>query len=138
VLTGRCLCGNVSYRSEAGPVMTGMCHCEDCQRQTASPFSVWLVLPADGFEVEGESLASYTTVGADSEAERERRFCGNCGSPFMTLMADMPQWVLVRAGTLDDRSGVEPQVEIWCDSAQPWVEAGRERRGFPRGLPQQD
>ena len=28
----------------------------------------------------------------------------------------------VKAGTLDDKSGVTPTVEVWCDHKQPWVE----------------
>jgi hypothetical protein len=28
----------------------------------------------------------------------------------------------VKAGTLDDRSGVAPTVEVWCEHQQPWVQ----------------
>ena len=115
--------------------MTGICHCEDCQRQAGTAFSIWLALPTDKLEIEGDSLASYDTVGTETEAQRERKFCSNCGSPIVTLMADMPQFAVLKAGTLEDRSWLEPQLEIWCDSAQPWVKAGKDRRGFPAGLP---
>jgi hypothetical protein len=27
----------------------------------------------------------------------------------------------VKAGTLDDRSTVQPNVEVWCVDRQPWV-----------------
>jgi hypothetical protein len=30
--------------------------------------------------------------------------------------------VAVKAGTLDDKSDVQPVVEVWCVDRQPWVE----------------
>jgi hypothetical protein len=38
--------------------------------------------------------------------------------------------VMVNAGTLDDRSWVKPQSEVYCDSAQPWVRLGGELHRF--------
>ena len=32
-----------------------------------------------------------------------------------------PDVRFVRAGTLDDPSWSRPQMNLWCDSAQPWV-----------------
>jgi hypothetical protein len=32
--------------------------------------------------------------------------------------------VAVKAGTLDDRSEVQPVVQVWCDDKQPWVDLG--------------
>jgi hypothetical protein len=29
---------------------------------------------------------------------------------------------MLKAGTLDDKSWLEPTIHFWCDSAQPWVE----------------
>ena len=36
-LTGHCLCGNVTYSADAEPLIQGVCHCTDCQRQTGNP-----------------------------------------------------------------------------------------------------
>ena len=33
-----------------------------------------------------------------------------------------PEIVAVKAGTLDDRSDVQPVVKLWCDDKQPWVD----------------
>jgi hypothetical protein len=60
-------------------------------------------------------------VGTDSGAEVARQFCSNCGSPIASLPDAMPDAAIIKAGTLDDRSWLEPQVQVWCDSAQPWV-----------------
>ncbi len=46
-ITGRCLCGEVTYSAAAEPVAQGVCHCTDCQRQTGNPFSVIVGVPRD-------------------------------------------------------------------------------------------
>ena len=39
--------------------------------------------------------------------------------------------VLLTTGPLEDASGVEPAVEIFCESAQPWVQLGGPMKRFP-------
>jgi hypothetical protein len=134
-LSGHCLCGAVSYRCDAEPVVTALCHCDDCQHQTGTTFSIVVVVPSQALEIEGESLATYETVGRESGAQRERKFCSNCGSPIATLMADMPDLAVLKAGTLDDRSWLQPTLEIYGDSAQEWFPESDERRRFPGGIP---
>ena len=31
--------------------------------------------------------------------------------------------VIVKAGTLDDRSGLSPRMEVYCRSSEPWLPA---------------
>jgi hypothetical protein len=120
-ITGRCLCGNVTYRADAEPVVQAVCHCADCQRQTGNPFSVIVAVPRDALHVEGDSLSSYATIGEDHGAETERSFCSNCGSPLFSIAAVMPEMAFVKAGSLDDSSWLTPAVEAWTRSAQPWA-----------------
>ena len=47
----------------------------------------------------------------------------------------MPNITMIMAGTLDDASWVKPASEIFCDSAQPWVQLGGERRRSPKMPP---
>lgn len=126
-LSGRCLCGNVTYDCDGDPALTAICHCEDCQRQTGTSFSVVVGVQSDALRIDGDSLSTYKTVGEETGNERERKFCSSCGSPIVTVAADMPGLVFIKAGTLDDRSWLEPQMEVWCNSAQPWLESDGER-----------
>lgn len=135
-LTGHCLCGAVTYRIEGQPLMTAVCHCEDCQRQSGSAFSVNVVVDRDAFTMEGSSLGTFTTLGTDTGLERVRSFCTTCGSPLTTQMAESPQWTIVKAGTMDDRSALAPGVELWCESKQSWTADEDGSRGqMPRGMP---
>ena len=135
-LDGHCMCGSITYSCDAEPVATAVCHCTECQRQTGTAFSLVVVVPRDALRVEGDTLSTYTTVGDDSGQEVARQFCGACGSPIVSLPDAMPQMAIVKAGTLDDRSWLEPQVHVWCDSAQPWVPLdAHEGMKVPRSVP---
>ena len=119
-LTGHCLCGGVTYSADADPVAQAACHCADCQRQTSSPFSVVVGVPLDALAVEGDTLASYSTT-ADHGGETERKFCSACGSPLFSVSSAMPQVAFIKAGSLDDSSWIEPGLEVFTASAQPWA-----------------
>jgi hypothetical protein len=128
-LDGRCMCGSITYSCDADPVATAVCHCTECQRQTGTAFSVVVGLPVDALKVEGDTLAMFKTVGEAQDSETERNFCSACGSPIFSLSSALPDLVWLKAGTLDDTSWLEPQVEVWGRSAQPWVE---QAEGRPR------
>jgi len=120
-LDGRCLCGAITYTSQAEPAFTAVCHCAHCQRQSGAPFSIVVGVPVGELEVHGE-LAEHVTVSETSGADNHRKFCPSCGSPILSLNDTYPGIAIVKAGTLDDTSWLEPQVEVWCRSAQPWVQ----------------
>jgi hypothetical protein len=43
-----------------------------------------------------------------------------------------PGLVMIAAGTLDDTSWVKPTTQIYCASAQPWVQLSAEMKSFDR------
>jgi hypothetical protein len=102
-------------------VVQAVCHCADCQRQTSSPYSVVVGVPAAALHVEGETLASFNTLGEDHGGETQRHFCSACGSPIFSLSPAAPEFAFIKAGSLDDSTWLEPAVEVWTRSAQPWA-----------------
>jgi hypothetical protein len=135
-LDGSCLCGNVTYSCDGEPVITAVCHCTECQKQTGTSFSIIVGVLREDLHVNGDSLASMTTIGSDSHLPVSRRFCNQCGSPIVSLPEMTPDLAFIKAGTLEDRSWLKPEMEAWCDSAQPWVAHDTESRGcFARGVP---
>lgn len=118
--TGRCLCGEITYVIEGDPVATAVCHCDHCQRQSGSAFSVNLIVQPAQLEVSGE-LRTYEDTGEHGDAVYvRRRFCGSCGSSIVSELVG-PGALAVKAGTLDDRSEVQPMLEVWCVDRQPWA-----------------
>src|SRR3954454_18345005 len=118
-LTGRCMCGGVTYTVDGEPIAQAVCHCSECQRQTSSPFSVVVGVPKAALQVEGDTLSSFATVSEAGGGETQRHFCSGCGSPLFSLSAATPDVAWVKAGSLDDSSWLEPTVEVWTRSAQP-------------------
>jgi hypothetical protein len=134
-IVGGCLCGAVRYESEAEPVLTAVCHCRDCQKQTSSAFSVLVVLPKDSLRTEGGALASVQTVGEDTGLRTTRRFCPECGSAIVSAVGATPELEWLKAGTLDDTSWLRPQMHIWVSSAQPWVSLDGDIPAYERNPP---
>jgi hypothetical protein len=128
--TGGCLCGRVRYSTDAAPVFSGVCHCHNCQRVTGSAFAPVLAFAKAGVHIAGE-LKSYQDTG-DSGQPIFRRFCPNCGSSVVDEAAIMPDVLMILAGTLDDAALMQPTMEIFCASAQPWVNLAGERKRFAR------
>jgi len=120
-IEGGCLCGAVRYRSAAEPVMVGVCHCRNCQKQAGSAFSIIVAVPADSLAVQGETK-TYVDHG-DSGNTVLRIFCPQCGSPVISDVQSPASASLrfIKAGTLDDPSWLAPGLHFWCRSKQPWV-----------------
>lgn len=128
---GGCLCGAVRYVIKGEPMMTAVCHCTHCQRQSGGVFSTNLGVPEAAYVQTGETKV-YEDRG-DSGQAVWRHFCANCGSPIISKVAVMPGLVMVKAGTLDDMSGLTPSVEVYADHAAAWVAPIPGARRFGQG-----
>ena len=66
----------------------------------------------------------------------ERTFRGNkrdASKALAAMVAEvMPGMIMLKAGVLDDPSVVKPVMQIYCDSAMPWVSLGAEMKSFPK------
>lgn len=119
--TGHCLCGDVSYELTGDLIATAICHCDHCQRQSGGAFSVNLIAHESQLTITGE-LQTYDERGElGDDVYVRRKFCGRCGSPIVSELAKTAGVLAVKAGSLDDRSDVLPNVEVWCVDRQPWV-----------------
>lgn len=120
--TGRCLCGDITYELAGDPIIVAACHCEHCQRQSGAAFSVNVIAQHDQLTINGP-IKTYEDRGRLGDAVHVRRkFCGNCGSPIVSLVNEPPGMIALKAGTLNDHSWVEPKVQAWCVDKQPWVD----------------
>jgi hypothetical protein len=133
-IRGGCLCGAVRYSTDAEPLLTAVCHCKNCQRQSGTAFSVVVAVPKGSLVFEGGEPGTYRDTG-ESGLPVDRRFCTTCGSPIISQPAAMPMMDVIKAGTLDDTSWLQPQLNVWCDSAQPWVHLSDAIPRFPQNPP---
>lgn len=124
---GGCLCAQVRYSFAGPPLLTAICHCRHCQRQSGSAFGIVVAVSAADFDLKGETRTFDDS--SDSGRSVARIFCPTCGSPILSRIEPMPDLVLIKAGTLDEPAKLRPTVEVYCDRALPFLPllAGTER-----------
>lgn len=116
------------YSASVAPIVIRQCWRRDCQYWAAGSASVNLVFPADQLTFTGP-LAKFVSQ-ADSGNRMTRGFCATCGTPVTSASEARPEFVILRAGTLDDTSIARPSLSIWTESAPPWTHHTTPR--FPR------
>lgn len=132
-ISGGCLCGAVRYECNAEPLGTVVCHCTHCQKVSGSAFSVNVLLPAANVTWSGTGLASFADKG-ESGKSISRKFCRNCGSSIAAEATALPAAMIIKAGTLDDRSWLNPNTHIWTSSAQAWMRIEPGTTTFSKGM----
>ena len=119
-LVGGCQCGALRYRISGEPITVYVCHCKDCQKQSASAFGMSLWTDSTNFQLTRGDLSFYQTHG-DSGAVKKCAFCQQCGTRIYHTSAQPGAVLSVKAGGLDDTSLLRPIAHLWTCRAQPWV-----------------
>ena len=112
-LSGKCLCGAVSYTINKNQQEVGACHCTSCQAWSGGAF-IGIQAGADEATLTGEE---HLTIFKSSEWA-ERAFCSKCGSSVfyrVTAPGPMQGEFHFGAGTLTDWSGLSMTEEIFID-----------------------
>ena len=129
-ISGSCLCGKVSYKTEADPKAIINCHCTDCQKATGSVHATLLLFPEDEVSLSGSP--SEFDHQADSGNTLTKIFCEKCGSQVAGRNTGRQGTITIRAGTVDQKSAVNPMMNIFCDSAIPSTPMNADLKSFPR------
>ena len=122
-LEGGCACGAIRYALTAAPMIVHACHCRDCQKLTGSAFVLNLWIERKFVEArEPEPVAFRVPPGSSGKPHDVFR-CASCGTALWSKYHAAPgDTLLVRVGTLDDPSAIEPPVHIFTRSKVPWLE----------------
>lgn len=127
-LTGRCLCGDVSYEisGELGPIYN--CHCSKCRRWHGSAFRTRATVESKQFRwTSGQNGLSQF----HSSENTIKWFCSKCGSNLVSTYDDRPDIIGVPLGGLEQDPGRRPEAHIFAASKSPWYE-------ITDGLPQHE
>ena len=116
---GGCSCGAVRYRLTSEPLFTHCCHCLNCQRQTGSAFVINLLIEADRVELLAGDPQPVDVPRDDGSVQRIYR-CPTCQVAVFSEYG-RPEVRFVRGGTLDQPSGISPDVHIYTRSKLSWV-----------------
>ena len=120
--TGECLCGSVKYELKSSPLISGVCHCKNCQRSGGSAFSTVAAVNKSELVIMQGELKLYSDSETDSGDTVQRFFCETCGSPIYSAVPSTPDIFYLKLGTMDDTSDFSPEFHIFCGSKQTWVE----------------
>lgn len=116
---GGCQCGRIRYEIQAEPLTLYVCHCSECQRQSASAFGMSMPVPRDAVTIQGEPR-QWSRI-SESGNEVICFFCSECGTRLFHNPTRNPHITNIKPGTLDDTSWLRPVGNLWIDSAQPWI-----------------
>lgn len=116
--TGQCLCGSVRFKVTSPPVMTGQCHCKDCQRASGTGHMSLAFFKAEDVEITGET-ASYA-VTADSGNINTRHFCPKCGGRLFGENSARPGIKAVAVGSVDDNSWFTSGRVVYVKDRPTW------------------
>ncbi|MGA9659269.1 MAG: GFA family protein [Asticcacaulis sp.] len=115
---GGCACGAIRFESQAEPVFSNHCQCRDCQRESGTGHGSYLTFLRKDMNLSGQTTT--WEMVADSGGIKSRHFCAKCGMAVYLSFADMPDFVAIRAGSLDDPAQFKPQVVTYALRAQDW------------------
>lgn len=130
---GGCQCGEVRYSLSASPLTLYVCHCRDCQKQSASGFGMSMPVPRSGFQIVQGKPEFWRRTAASGRIVA-CAFCKTCGTRLYHAPERNPAIVNIKPGTLDDPAGLVPVGHVWVSRALPWLKpaiAGLVNEGQP-------
>ena len=134
-LTGGCLCGAIRYTIDAQVTDLRACHCKNCQKHSGTGGTVNAVVPTDKFRITKGTPKKYQDSATQSGRTLSRHFCAECGSSIYSQRNPDPGFVVVRAGSLDDSSGMKITSDIWTAAAPPWAYIDPASERHPGNMP---
>ncbi len=114
-MTGRCACGQITWKSEGPVLWAGHCHCDSCRRASSAPFTSFFGVPRTGVIWQGD-----VAFRASSDAV-ERGHCPTCGAQVSYKSTKWPEEIHLYAATLDDPSMFEPKAHFHWAERVPWI-----------------
>jgi len=120
-IDGRCHCGYITYQAEIDPEKVMICHCSDCQTLSGSAFRTVVLTRENTFKLLSGEPKIYVKTG-ESGTSRPQSFCPQCGTPiYSSILGEGPKVHAIRVGTVRQRDQLFPRVQLWCRSAQSWL-----------------
>ncbi|WP_298493904.1 GFA family protein [uncultured Maritimibacter sp.] len=116
-MTGRCLCGAVSFRVTGTIDSFYLCHCSRCRRDSGSAHSANLFSTTVRLDwLSGTAGVRHFRLTGTRHA---RQFCSTCGSA-LPLSDPDTGLVVVPAGSLDGPVPLRPTAHISMASRADW------------------
>lgn len=115
-LTGRCLCGAVTWAFQGPRGRNLICHCETCQRAASSAYAAFVEVDPDRIEWEGPRTDYQSSPGTF------RGFCPTCGTRLYFRSDRWPGELHIHAATLDNPALYQPDCQVVLCERAPWLD----------------
>ena len=118
---GSCLCGKITYKAEIDDGRVAICHCRDCQVNAGTAFGLVASVTDRAFKLLTGELRAFEKT-AESGRIRKLSFCADCGTRIDARTEGDPNALFgLRVGTVRQRHSLLPSIQVWGQSALPWV-----------------
>ncbi len=97
-----------------------ICHCRECQKQSASAFGISLEVPHAGFHVT-QGVPKYWSRITDSGCHLKCAFCPTCGSRLWHEYEQTSETISIKAGSLDEPLDISNATHVWVSRKLPGI-----------------
>jgi hypothetical protein len=123
LMTGKCLCGQVSWSSRDEPTSVHHCHCRMCRRWSGGAFATLVWFKTEAVRWTGALPKSYR-----SSPIAQRSHCETCGSPIHLAYNDGDE-IAIAAGTVDHPEALRPTHHYGIESRLAWADIALDHPG---------
>ncbi|KAF2260134.1 hypothetical protein CC78DRAFT_536563, partial [Lojkania enalia] len=119
-IEGHCNCASIKITIPELPSHSSVCFCANCRRAGSGILSVNYLFDLSDVEVHDlkGTMRNYRDTNTKTGNTITRRFCGECGSPIMTLLPKGTK-IILKAGLFDQ---IPPPIsEVFGHAKVPWV-----------------
>ncbi len=99
MLKGSCLCGDITFQTDAAPLGASMCHCSQCRKQSGG---IW----SSAYVAETDLTITGDVLWYEASASAKRGSCPRCGS-FLFWKAHDEDTISFALGAVDGPTGLE-------------------------------
>lgn len=119
---GGCTCRFIRYRLLKSPMFVHCCHCTWCQRESGSAFALNALIETNQVELLSGETEEVSTPSNSGRGQKILR-CPKCRIAVWSHYAGAGGVAaFVRVGSLDDPNICPPDIHIFTESRQSWVQ----------------
>ncbi|QRM30459.1 GFA family protein [Microvirga sp. VF16] len=129
-LQGGCQCGQVRYELTGSPREIYVCHCRECQKQSASAFGISVMARSADVRLLTGKLSHWTRP-TDAGRTLTCFFCPYCGSRVWHGNKDQEDEISLKGGSLDEPVDLTDAIHIWTSRKLNGVVIPEGNRQYP-------
>ena len=113
-----CCCESSGITLDGEPVLSAVCHCDNCKKRTGSAFGISVYFK----NTQVTSRFGNTEVyKISNEVEQERLFCKTCGTTIYWKTSSFPEHIGVAGGCFSKETMPGPEYTLSNENKCTWL-----------------